>query len=98
MTSKHTTAEWQRTARLIRAQVKRAWATGQEVLCWRCGRPIHEDEPFDVGHLDPFGGEAPDNAAPEHRTENRRAGGRMGARITNAARGAATFIKPPWLR
>lgn len=97
MTGKHTTPEWQRTARLIRAQVKRAWATGHEVTCWRCGGLIPEDAPFDVGHLDPFGGESPDNAAPEHRGENRRAGGRMGARITNAARGAATFVRPPWL-
>lgn len=102
MTSKHASAEYQRNARHVRARVKKAWAAEDEVSCWRCGRLIPEGMPYDVGHLDPFGGEALDNLAPEHRTKtgqcpgNRNLGGRAGAAITNAGKTRTTFQGPPW--
>ena len=103
MTAKHNTPEWGRTCRIIRAQAKRAWDRGDEVCCWRCGRPLDEEtRTYDVGHIDPFGGNGVENAAPEHRTKtgtcpgNRNLGGRTGARMTNAGKGKATFQALPW--
>lgn len=107
MSTKHTSPEWSRTTRTIRAQVRAAHARGEAVGCWRCGGPLPinaEDKVvFDVGHLDPNGGEGIDNAAPEHRTKvgqcvgNRAHGGRMGAAITNAKRSTKTTFRPlPW--
>lgn len=97
MSEKHTSAEWHRTTRTIRAQVKRAWERGDEVTCWRHGHVIPEGAPYDVGHMDPHGGESVNNAAPECRSGNRSHGGRMGAQITNARRSnRATFRPLPW--
>lgn len=98
MTSKHQSPEWRRTVKIIRTQVALARKRGEEVVCWRCGWPIEEEALFDVGHLDPQGGEGVDNAAPEHYRENRSHGGRMGARITNTRRAARVsgFVPPAW--
>lgn len=106
MTTKHSTPEWRRTTRTIRAQARRAHQHGDAVMCWRCGRPLPVDAEdrllFDVGHLDPNGGESVDNAAPEHRTKstacigNRAHGGRMGAALTNARKAKTTFRPLPW--
>lgn len=96
MTAKHNSPEWRKTVRIIRNQVAAKRRSGAEVWCWRCGREIDSEQRYDVGHIDPFGGEGLDNAAPEHRTENRKNGGRIGARITNAAKGGTTFQALPW--
>lgn len=104
MTEKHRSPEWHRTTRIVRAQVRRAWERGEEVRCWRHGDLILPPEeggrPYDVGHLQPDGGEGVDNAAPECRRGNRSHGGRMGARITNGRRaaraGRSTFTPPSW--
>lgn len=88
MTSKHRDPEYLANARLVRAQVRRDWRLGIEVRCWRRGCPIEPGQPFDVGHLDPFGGHGRDNLAPECRRCNRSDGGRRGAALTNARRGA----------
>jgi len=107
MTAKHASPEWKATTRTIRAQARRAHQQGTTVVCWRCGRPLPVDAEnrlvFDVGHLDPNGGEGIDNAAPEHRAKsancigNRAHGGRMGAAKTNARRSAkSTFRAPAW--
>ena len=98
MTAKHATPEWRRTVRTIRAQVRKLYEQGDEPVCWRHGHPIPEGQPYDVGHIDPFGGEGVDNAAPECRAGNRSHGGRMGARITNTKRHGkgATFRGVPW--
>lgn len=107
MTAKHNSPEWSRTTRTIRAQVRRSYEQGEVVGCWRCGGPLPvnaEGKPvFDVGHLDPNGGEGIDNAAPEHRSKvgqcvgNRAHGGRMGAAKTNAKRSTKTTFRPiPW--
>ncbi|WP_309105028.1 hypothetical protein [Microbacterium sp.] len=86
MTAKHRDPEFLRNARLVRAQVRRAWRLGDEVRCWRCGRMLEPGAPFDVGHLDPHGGPARSNLAPECVRCNRGEGGRRGAAITNGRR------------
>lgn len=107
MTSKHATPTWRKTVRIIQAQVRQAQERGDVPVCWRCGRPLPEGPSgrlvYDVGHLNPAGGEGPDNAGPEHRVRtgvcvgNRNHGGQMGARKTNAKRQAKSgFIPLPW--
>ena len=98
MSAKHQSAEWRRTCRIVRAQTNLAHARGESVPCWRCGYEITPGQRYDVGHLNPDGGEGLDNAAPEHRGENRSHGGKLGARITNTRRQARTkgLVKPAW--
>ena len=103
MSEKHTTTEYQRNSKHLRKRVRASWDNGDDVACWRCGRLIFETTPFDIGHLDPFGGEGLDNLAPEHRSKtgvcpgNRNLGGRAGARITNAGKKPrSTFKGLPW--
>lgn len=88
MTAKHRDPLYLANARIVRAQVKRAWRYGGDVDCWRCGRLIAPGTPFDVGHLDDQAPADLENLMPEHRRCNRSAGGRAGAAITNAMRGA----------
>lgn len=98
MTDKHQTPEWRRTCKIVRTQVAQAHARGDDVPCWRCGYLIEPGQRYDVGHLNPNGGEGIDNAAPEHRGENRSHGGRLGARITNTRRKARQtgMVTPAW--
>ncbi|MGW9345880.1 hypothetical protein ACWGR3_30525 [Streptomyces albidoflavus] len=96
MTAKHRDPEYIRNARIVRAQVKRAWRLGEDVYCWRCRRLIHPGQLFDVGHIRPDDGNSLENLAPEHRLKsatcvgNRSAGGALGAALTNAKRDAVT--------
>lgn len=94
VTDKHRDPEYIRNAKLVRAQVRRQWKLGEDVRCWRTGRPIMPGMPFDVGHLDPNGGHALSNLAPETVRSNRSEGGRRGAAITNARRGATARPLP----
>jgi hypothetical protein len=98
MTSKHADPVWRRTTRIIRAQVRQAWARGEDVTCWRHGDVIPEGTPYDVGHIRRDAGNGIDNAAPECRRGNRSHGGRIGARITNTRRQARTngLVTPTW--
>lgn len=98
MTAKHQSPQWRRTCKIIRTQVRQAHERGVDVECWRCGHLIEPGQKYDVGHLNPNGGEGLDNAAPEHRHENRSHGGRLGARITNARHRTNTtgMVKPAW--
>jgi len=90
MTAKHADPEYRKNARIIRQQVEARRRHGDDVGCWRCGRPIHAEQTFDVGHLDPHGGHAMENLAAEHRYKsghcqgNRAAGGRMGRAVQTA--------------
>lgn len=86
MTAKHQTPEYRRNAKTRRQQVKAAHKFGQPVPCWRCGRPIFPGQPFDVGHIDGALGSTLRELAPEHRGENRRAGGAVGAARREARR------------
>jgi hypothetical protein len=96
VSTKHSDPEYVSNARIIRKQVALARRLGEDVLCWRCRRPLRDDEPFDVGHVHPAGGHGFDNLAPEHRHKtatcrgNRSAGGALGAQLTNARRTART--------
>lgn len=90
MTSKHRDPQYLANARIVRAQVKRAHRFGDDVDCWRCGRPIPPGARFDVGHLDPDAPPTLDNLMPEHVRCNRSVGGRAGAAITNAMRSTRT--------
>ncbi|MFE7067495.1 hypothetical protein [Microbacterium sp. NPDC057658] len=83
MTSKHRDPEYLANARIVRSQVRAAWRRGEDVHCWRRGELLAPGRPFDVGHLDPDGGHARSNLAPECVTCNRSDGGRRGAAITN---------------
>ena len=91
MTRKHQTPEYQRNAKVVRTRAKAQLRAGIPVPCWRCGRAI-ENLAFDVGHIDPQGGERMSNLAPEHRYStggcrgNRAHGGSDGAAITNSRR------------
>lgn len=93
MTRKHQSPEYQRNARTIRARVKVQHKHGQPAVCWRGGGAIMPGIPYDVGHIDPSGGDHMTNLAPEHRTRtpgccggNRNLGGAQGAAISNGRR------------
>jgi len=88
MSAKHRDPAFLANARIVRAQVKRAWRFGADVDCWRCGRGIPNGARFDVGHLDADAGPSLANLAAEHVKCNRSQGGRVGAAITNSMRGA----------
>jgi hypothetical protein len=83
VSAKHSDPEYLRNARIVRARVRSCWRNGVEVRCWRTGRVIEPGMPFDVGHIDPDGGHAISNLAPETVRSNRSEGGRRGAAITN---------------
>jgi hypothetical protein len=73
MSAKHDTAHY----RALRKRLKPLVESGR-MMCWRCGQPILPGEKWDLGHTDGGG-----IAGPEHASENRRAGGRIGAAIRN---------------
>jgi hypothetical protein len=101
MTAKHRHPEYRKNARIIRAQVARKRRAGDEVLCHRCGRPIDEEQTYDVGHISAIGGHGLENLAPEHRYKsgrcqgNRAHGGRLGAAARHT-RTAVTNGLLPW--
>ncbi|KRC60911.1 hypothetical protein ASE14_08095 [Agromyces sp. Root81] len=101
MSAKHADPEYRKNARIIRGQVQQRRKRDDDVTCWRCGRAIHEEQTFDVGHINPDGGHSLDNLAPEHRYKsgrcqgNRAAGGRLGA-ARQQARTAGTKGLLPW--
>lgn len=91
MSTKHQSPAYQRNARIIRDRVRSGWKAGIPATCWRGGGPIVKGQSFDVGHIDPNGGDGVWNLAPEHRTKtpgccggNRNIGGAVGAAIRNA--------------
>lgn len=96
MTTKHHDPQWQAVVRILRAQVRAAWARGEEVYCRRCGVEIRPNQLFDAGHIDAHAEPSIENAAPEHRRCNRSAGGKVGAAITAQKRGKTTFAPLPW--
>jgi hypothetical protein len=77
----------------------RAHAARQRVTlptqCGKCGRMIAEGQAFDMGHArDVAAGGADSALTPEHRSCNRRAGGRLGSAIVNAR--AKRSPRPEW--
>jgi hypothetical protein len=96
MSAIHRTKEWAALSRLVRAR------TFLPAVCVGCGGIIQPGEPFDIGHildaaLYPDQALNAANVGPQHRGENRRAGGRQGARIVNQQRKRrATGEMLPW--
>ncbi|MCC2032189.1 DNA/RNA non-specific endonuclease [Microbacterium allomyrinae] len=98
MTSHHKHPTYVRNARIIRTATNQRLKSGIAVQCIGCGGPITPEQRFDVGHrIDASRGGSHDldNLGPQHRRENRSAGGRIGALHTNAqsrrARGLPTW-------
>ncbi|MGN6272495.1 MAG: HNH endonuclease [Protaetiibacter sp.] len=91
MSANHKDPEYRRNSAKVRRTTNARLKQGEQVTCHRCGRTIHEGMPFDVGHIIPAylgGGSDLTNLAPEHRGENRSAGGRAGQAIQAKAKGA----------
>jgi hypothetical protein len=92
VTARHADPEYMRNARTVRARVKADHKAGRPVWCIGCGREVQPQQTFDVGHrIDAArgGSNAISNLGPQHRVENRRAGGKLGAQMTNTARGVS---------
>ena len=70
-----------------RAQLAPLVASGRAV-CWRCGKQIKPDEPWDAGHLEDLalGGRPDGERAPEHRSCNRSAGAKLGRSLASRRR------------
>lgn len=98
MSTHHRHPLYLRNARAIRAETNAKLKAGVPVPCIGCGQPITPDQRFDIGHrVDASRGGTHDrtNLGPQHRRENRAAGGRIGALTTNTqsrrARGLPTW-------
>ena len=83
MSQHHAKAKWTSVNQKHRARI----AAALPAACIRCGGIITAEMRWDVGHrVDlALGGDAND-VGPEHRSCNRRAGGRAGARVSHANR------------
>lgn len=102
MTSAHADPLYQRNARLVRRATNADLKAGRPVWCIGCGREVQPGQRYDVGHrIDASRGGSNNlsNLGPQHRGENRSAGGKLGARKTNNARGTSRTSKglPTWL-
>jgi hypothetical protein len=80
--------------RALRERWKPIVAAGLAV-CARCGRPIMPGTPWDLGHVDD---DKSRYRGPEHRSCNRKAGGKQGAEITNARPRPQITAKLRWSR
>lgn len=101
MTATHHDPKYLRNSRIIRKTVNADHKAGRPVWCIRCGREVQPGQRFDIGHrIDASRGGTHDltNLGPEHRGENRRAGGRLGAQKTNDQRGVSRRARglPTW--
>lgn len=98
MTSRHSSPEYVRAARQVRMILTPRIAAGSPVACVDCGRLVQAGQLWDVAHrvaLSAGGGNSLSNMGASHRTCNRQAGGRLGARRTNAASRRARRL-PTW--
>lgn len=101
MTALHADPEFMRNARTLRIRTNADLKAGRPVWCQRCGREIQPGQRFDIGHrIDASRGGSHEmsNLGPEHRGENRKAGGRLGAQKTNNANGTSRASRglPTW--
>ena len=88
MTAHHRDPLYMKNSRLVRRTTEARLKRGDQVNCGKCGRPIQPGQRYDVGHrIDASRGGTHQlsNLHPEHRRENRQAGGRIGAAATNQA-------------
>lgn len=82
-------------------QIRASLAETLPTPCWRCGRLVTGDEPWDVGHflevdLDPEGAYDPDRYAVEHARCNRRAGAQYGNRKRAGRRQHRRWTSRDW--
>lgn len=101
MTAHHRSPTYQANARIIRKATNAAHQRGEPVPCIGCGWDIQPGQAFDIGHrIDASRGgpDTLDNLGPQHRRENRSAGGRLGAKRTNDTRGTSRRARglPTW--
>lgn len=99
MTSRHQDPEYARNARIVRKAVDADLRAGRLVQCIGCGGEIQPGQRYDVGHIidgSRGGSNELSNLGPQHRRENRSAGGRLGATRTNT-RTRSTRGLPTWI-
>lgn len=101
MTAHHRHPTYVKNARIVRKATNAAHTAGIAVWCIGCGRAIQPGQRFDVGHrIDASRGGTHDltNLGPQHRGENRAAGGRLGAMKTNTTNGTSRRSRglPTW--
>lgn len=88
MSEVHRDSVYVKNSREVRKVLAQQIAEGEYVRCVDCGRPVHEGQRWDVGHIiRPANGGTHDyeNLGASHRRCNRSAGGRVGAMMTNRA-------------
>lgn len=98
MSAGHSDPAYFRNARKVRRVTQARLDSGLEVICIGCGWTIQPGQRFDVGHridLARGGTNAIENLGPQHRRENRQAGGRIGAAKTNGGTRRARRL-PAW--
>ena len=80
MSRHHDAAKWSKLTKAARVRI----TATLPAPCIECGRPIVPGQPFDVGHRVPLslGGSVSDYG-PAHIKCNRRAGGKLGGRISS---------------
>lgn len=100
MSEVHRDPVYVRNSRIVRKILTQQIEQGEYVRCVNCGRPVHEGQRFDVGHIvQPNKGGTHDleNLGAAHRRCNRSDGGRDGARMTNRASRRARRLPSWWM-
>lgn len=85
MSGHHRKQKWTTHAPKLREKIARTLPAP----CVECRNPVHPDEPWQVGHRVPAsqgGMPTAANTGPVHTRCNLKAGGKLGARTTNARR------------
>lgn len=93
MSAHHRRQQWSTHAPKHRARIEATLPAP----CVECGRPVNASDPWQVGHRTPaaLGGKpTAGNVGPVHTPCNRKAGGRLGARIVNSRKQASKDIRP----
>lgn len=98
MSQWHRDPVYVKNSRLVRRILTPQIEAGEYVRCVDCGRPIHDGQRWDVGHIvapRDGGTHDPSNLGASHRRCNRTAGGRVGAAVTNRGSRRARRL-PSW--
>jgi len=98
MSAPHRDPLYIKNSRTIRRITNARLNRGDQVNCIGCGHPIQPGQRYDIGHIRDAhrgGTNNLDNLGPQHRRENRSAGGRAGAIKTNAQSRKAKRL-PTW--
>lgn len=91
MSQHHRAKGWPRVAKKARERV----AATLPAPCVECGKPVHAGQRWHVGHRRALAqGGAIGDYGPAHGSCNESNGGKLGAAVTNAKRGAVTKRRP----